>query len=222
MKRLLSTKILTDSQKKIIADTAIELTDYNAIKIAKKDFELPKNLENCIFTSQHAVNIFLEEAKKQQLAFSKIRAFCVGQKTAGLLHSNGIKVVFFSFYAKDLSAYLIDKHRSSFFNFFCGNLRRNTLPESFKTHNIKYKETQIYNTILQPRQWNKEFDGILFFSPSGIQSYVANNTIPPQTQVFCIGNTTANEAQKHSSNIHISATTSVKSVLEKVLTEFYN
>lgn len=220
MKRILSTKIITDSQKKIIADTAIELTEYNAIKIAKKHFEFPKDLENCIFTSQHAVHIFLEEAKKQQLDFSKIRAFCVGQKTAGLLDSNGIKVVFFSFYAKDLADYIIDRHRASFFHFFCGNLRRDTLPESFEKHTINYKETQIYTTTLQPRQWNKKFDGILFFSPSGVQSYVSNNSISAKTQVFCIGNTTANEARKHSSNIHISDITSVESVLEKVITKF--
>src|SRR5699024_6833902 len=176
--------------------------------------------ENCIFTSQHAVHIFLEEAKKQQLDFSKIRAFCVGQKTAGLLDSNGIKVVFFSFYAKDLADYIIDRHRASFFHFFCGNLRRDTLPESFEKHTINYKETQIYTTTLQPRQWNKKFDGILFFSPSGVQSYVSNNSISAKTQVFCIGNTTANEARKHSPNIHISDITSVESVLEKVITKF--
>jgi uroporphyrinogen-III synthase len=58
-------------------------------------------------------------------------------------------------------------------------------------------------------------DGILFFSPSGIKSYVLKNAITTET-LFCIGNTTATEAKKHSTNIIIAKNQTIESVIESV------
>ena len=39
------------------------------------------------------------------------------------------------------------------------------------------------------------YDGILFFSPSAVNSFLLKNKISPKTQLFAIGSTTANALQ---------------------------
>jgi len=41
-----------------------------------------------------------------------------------------------------------------------------------------------------PKGGEKRFDGILFFSPSAVESYLKSNTIKDE-MCFCIGETTA-------------------------------
>jgi uroporphyrinogen-III synthase len=46
----------------------------------------------------------------------------------------------------------------------------------------------------------KTYHGILFFSPSAVQSFFSNNKISDQTILFAIGNTTATEIKKYTNN----------------------
>ena len=76
--------------------------------------------------------------------------------------------------------------------FFCGDQRRNELPDRLKSQGIEVEELIVYKTIETPAILSKQYDGILFFSPSAVQSFLSKNSIAPQTQVFAIGTTTAN------------------------------
>ena len=95
-------------------------------------------------------------------------------------------------------------------------MRRNELEGILKDRKIQLNEFNIYSTTLSPSEI-KLFptDGILFFSPSAIQSYVLKNKITTET-LFCIGNTTATEAKKYSTNIIIAKTHTLESVTESV------
>ena len=63
-------------------------------------------------------------------------------------------------------------------------------------------------------------DGILFFSPSGVESYFKLNSIKDET-CFCIGETTAEALEnKKVKNIIISEKPSVESVITQVI-EYY-
>jgi uroporphyrinogen-III synthase len=55
-------------------------------------------------------------------------------------------------------------------------------------------------------------DSILFFSPSGVSSYVKKNSITDEI-CFCIGNTTAKAVEKYSKNIVIANQPTVENVI---------
>ena len=76
--------------------------------------------------------------------------------------------------------------------FFCGDQRRNELPGKLKSSGIAVEELIVYKTIKTPRVVSKRYHGILFFSPSAVQSFFSKNSITGTTQVFAIGATTAN------------------------------
>ena len=83
--------------------------------------------------------------------------------------------------------------------FFCGNRRRDELPMLLQQQQIKLEEVVVYETIETPVKIETKYDGILFFSPSAVQSFFKINSVAEKTILFAIGSTTA-EAIKQMSN----------------------
>lgn len=75
--------------------------------------------------------------------------------------------------------------------FFCGDQRLHDLPEILKANGIAVTEIICYRTIQTPLTIEKDYDGILFFSPSAVHSFFSMNTISTEVILFAIGNTTA-------------------------------
>ena len=73
--------------------------------------------------------------------------------------------------------------------------------------------------MLSSEKLNDDISGVLFYSPSGIESYLQENNT--DRIAFCIGETTAKEARKHFDNVQVANLPSVDSVLELVNT-FYS
>lgn len=74
-------------------------------------------------------------------------------------------------------------------------------------------------TLLQKKN-TKKIDGILFFSPSAVESYLKLNTIKDE-MCFCIGETTAEALEnKKIKNIIIAVKPSVENVIDEVI-EYY-
>lgn len=214
MIKVLSTKKLTSFQKEILADSSIRLMDYSAINIRPLKCSIPEPLEYVIFTSQHTVECFVAQIRGSSLQWKTIKAFCVGPKTACLVERKGIKVVHYENYAAELADYIVRYYPKGHFDFFCGNLRRDTIPSALLKHRISYTETQLYETKLVSRQWDEAFDAVLFFSPSGVRSFFEDNVLPSRSFAICIGKTTAAEAQNYARLIEIAAETTVESVLQ--------
>lgn len=214
MKTVLSTKILKPSQKELFLNSGLSLVEYDAIKIEFLDTKIPFEYQNYIFTSKNAVKVFLRQINESQK--KKIQTFCVGEKTKALLEDNGLNVVETAEYATALAAIIVKNYKEETFLFLCGNKRRDVLPVAMTENNIQFKELNVYRTILSPKAFHRDFDGILFFSPSGIQSYLSENTIG-NSILFCIGETTAAEAQKHSKNIIVANKPTVENVLVQVI-----
>src|SRR5688572_16997610 len=84
--------------------------------------------------------------------------------------------------------------------FLCGNLRRNDLPDALRQHGIKVEEITVYQTSLSPVTLEKEYDAVLFFSPSAAESFFSKNQVPPKTVLFVIGNTTSVSIRKYTAN----------------------
>lgn len=221
MKTLLSTKILTSTQKEPLIKAGISLDDYDAIHIEYIDFKIPENLENAIFTSQNSVQAFLKKFPEEKRG--DIKCFCVGEKTNLLLKQNDLKVIKMAKNASILVNYIIKKHKTDAFSFFSGNLRREEIPTSLKKAKIEFFEVKTYKTTLNQINFDQKWDGILFFSPSGVQSFVNVNRSFENSQissVVCIGDTTASEAKKYTKNVVVAENTTVESVIKKAIEIF--
>ncbi len=84
--------------------------------------------------------------------------------------------------------------------FFCGDQRRDELPVMLRSHGIEVEEIRVYQTIAVPQRISRHYDGILFFSPSAVESFFSNNRLPGETTLFAIGPTTAEAIRKYSHN----------------------
>ncbi len=106
-----------------------------------------------------------------------------------LLEENGFNVIAYTGYAADLAKIISLIYGKETFTFFSGNLRRDVLPSTLKENGIAFNEIEVYETLLTPKKINEKLDGILFFSPSAVESYLKSNIIKDE-MCFCIGETT--------------------------------
>ncbi|HET8886634.1 MAG TPA: uroporphyrinogen-III synthase [Salinimicrobium sp.] len=219
MKTVLSTKKLSKSQRSLLLNTGIGLVEQDFIEIEPIPFEIEaeKLPENIIFTSQNAV-LAIEKNQIFQFLKSK-KIYCVGEKTAALLSEKGLKVQHFEHYGVDLAGKLVKTNENEGFLFFCGKKRRHELPEIFRKHKIPLTEVEVYDTIETPKKISRNFDGILFFSPSAVKSFCTENELK-NTTAFCIGTTTASEANKRTEQIEIASKPTIESVIVQVVKYF--
>ena len=84
--------------------------------------------------------------------------------------------------------------------FFCGDQRRDELPELLKQAGIKVHEVVVYRTKLTPQEITRSYDGIAFFSPSTVESFFSVNKMAPETVLFAIGGTTAAAVRERCEN----------------------
>lgn len=84
--------------------------------------------------------------------------------------------------------------------FFCGNRRRDELPDKLRDEGIDVTEIVVYETVNKHHKIDKTYDAILFFSPSAVESFFEVNTLPKQTTLFVIGKTTKQAVNKFSDN----------------------
>ena len=212
--RILSTKKLLVNQKQFLLNANISVVEADFISINQKKVSIEAINENLIFTSQNSVLSLIENLQESDTLalLKKKNVFCVGMKTKGLLEENGFNVIAYTGYAVDLGEIITLIYGKEKFTFFTGNLRRDTLPEALKNAEIVFNEIQVYETVLNPQKINGPFDGILFYSPSGIESYLKNNNISKET-CFCIGTTTAETLENRTNNVVIANQPTVENVI---------
>jgi uroporphyrinogen-III synthase len=218
MRTVLSTRILSEAQKKTLQSAQISVEEYDAIAIDLIDFKLPKGFTHYIFTSKNGVKSYLQHLIDNPTPNkSDTSCFCVGQKTQSFLEENGLKVIKMAENSLELANFITKCYKKDHFLIFTGNRNRPDLRRILSKENILFEEVEVYQTSLKPQQHTKEFQGILFYSPSGVESFTLNNDIG-NTPVFCIGETTAKEARKHSKHIIIAEKPTVDSVIEMLIT----
>jgi hydroxymethylbilane synthase len=209
-----STKKLSDAQKGSLPYT-FQITDNDFIKVRYNRISakaVKKELENVIITSQNAVEAILHSYTKEELKFKNI--FCVGRRTKKLIESKIGKVTHVARNAEKLASYLIENIKSKKVTYFCSNIRLDFLPKELSKNGFEIQEIEAYQTISSPVKIDENTDGVLFFSPSGVESFIKENAT--NTIAFCIGETTAIAAKKHFDKVEIANLPSVDSLLELV------
>ncbi|MDT0645546.1 uroporphyrinogen-III synthase [Zunongwangia sp. F260] len=205
MPTLLSTKKLSTAQKQLVLNSGLRFVEYDAIQIDFVDFKAI-SVENAIITSKNTAKAVI----KNNISIQK--CFCVGEKTSEVLKNHNYKIVEVADYGRNLANIVLNKYSDQSFSFFCGNKRREEIPSVLKENHIAFEEIEVYKTRLNFQHFQQEFDGILFFSPSAVQSFTKENQLKDSI-VFCIGKTTASEAKKHTENIVTATKPSIENVI---------
>jgi uroporphyrinogen-III synthase len=218
MVQILATKKLSKALKKKFTNANLVLVEKKFIQTKTICFTTPNLKDYLIFTSKKAVKSVLKGRIKNVLIQP---CFCVGNKTKSYLEKNGFVVKETTAYAEDLIEIIDRKYKKNSFNFFCGNIRKNTIPNFFQENKIENIETIVYTTEVKKHHLIEEFDGILFFSPSGVAGFLKNNTLGGKI-CFCIGTTTAKaiannlDVSEHK-NIIIASEPTVENVINEVI-----
>ncbi len=214
MKNILSTKKLNPDQRELLSQKGLCIVDYDAIAIEFLNFKIPGAIDNAIFTSQQAVRSVVAK-NKGDLGIKN--CFCVGNKTKTLLEKNGLKVVEIGQNATELSQKIVKNYKNRVFYYFCGTIRREELPNALKNEKMTLFEVKTYKTVLKTKKFDQKWSGILFFSPSGVTSYISENNHQTNAHAFCIGQTTATSAKKYFKSVVVANSNTIQSVLEKTI-----
>lgn len=216
--RLLSTKKLSENQRQLMASANFLVQQEDFIEVRSRNFEIGTIHDFLIFTSQNAVESVLGNEKIAEIKTRK--CLCVGEKTKAMLEKNGFEVIVSSEYASELASIICNQYFKSSFTFFCGNLRRDILPDSLQLAEVAFEEIEVYQTILTPHKADGNLNAVLFFSPSGVQSFLKLNPIRDEI-CFCIGGTTAKALRNITKKVVIANRPTIESTILKSI-EFFN
>lgn len=221
--KILSTRLLNQDTIDKASLQNIEIDELPFITTGPiKNEELKKTLKGflqenitAVFTSKNAVFAF------DQIVNANVpwKIYCIGQATkkAVIKLFGEEKISGTANNAADLSDIILKDENTRKVIFFCGEKRRDELPEKLKTEGFEVKEIVVYQTTETPKKISrKSYDGILFFSPSAVKSFFSLNKINGQTQIFAIGNTTADAIKE---NINRELIIAEKPVEEAIIDE---
>lgn len=218
-KRILSTKKLLPNQKQFLLNAGLSVIEADFITVHYTPFRLTDIRQNLIFTSQNAVASFLRQDESRQYMDHPV--FCVGIKTKEAAENAGYTVEAVADYGEELAQIIVNGYADRSFTFFSGSLRRDIIPDALTNAGIAFNEIEVYQTLLSPYKINAPLDGILFYSPSGIESYLKENGITDEV-CFCIGSTTAQALKDVTGNIVIASKPSVENVIVQCVNYYKN
>lgn len=208
---ILSTRKIPDSTLNNVVLGNLSLLSEDYILIEHIAFDLNAVNDYVLFTSQNAVKSVISQGYKGDL--NRKPAICVGIKTKELLEENGWKVIAWAHYAKELAPIIVDNFNNKSITFFSGSIRRDLLPDAFRANNIVFNEFTVYQTVLNPLKNEQIIEGLCFYSPSGVESYLKANSITTEV-CFCIGDTTAEPLKEITQHIVIAKQPTVEATLQ--------
>ncbi len=174
----------------------IKTEEVDSEELKKRIAELSKQNITVVFTSGHAVS----SIKKLLPVKPSWKIFCIGYKTknSAVATFGEENIIGIADNGEELGEVIIKQSSEKRIIFFCGNQRREVLPKKLKKNGIQLEEIVVYKTIEKSQIISKHYDGILFFSPSGVRSFFSVNKINEPVQIFTIGTTTAEEIKTYS------------------------
>jgi len=186
-------------------DVDIDVIPFTAIttnlteSVQQQIKETLKQTAVVVFTSSNAIKAVASYLEEQQPDWT---IFCIGITTYELAkeYFGADKLRQTAENATLLADKVIANIATKEVTFFCGNLRRNELPDTLILNGIRVKEIVVYNTSLVPVGIEKKYDAVLFFSPSAAESFFTNNKLSGETTLFVMGNTTAAAIKKYADN----------------------
>ncbi len=217
---IFSTKKLTPEQQQLFHDS-IQVASDDLVKISPSRIPpsiLKKPIKNVVLTSKNAVESLLTIATANELRFENI--YCVGRKTKRLIENRIGKVAHFENSAKKLADHLVEYIEGTELTYFCSNIRLDELPNILGENNITVNEVEAYKTKHSAVEVDRSVKGVMFYSPSTVQSYLLQNKT--DKIAYCIGETTATEARKHFSDVRVAKIPDVGGLIDLVNSDYKN
>lgn len=183
-----------------------------------------------IVTSRNAVKA-LDRLKKAGLGvMDDQKIYAVGPKTQKALQNIDLHAdVPLQSNAEGLAQHIIDEGETESAIYFCGNRSREVLSDQLGEAGIEVEEVEVYETKLRkvdPPE--KTIDGILFYSPSGVEAYEQSVGFDNKNgeegeeevespKLFAIGPTTADRLRESvDREVHIAEKPGTEPLLRKV------
>jgi uroporphyrinogen-III synthase len=221
--RPLPAEIINDALQKGIVIDVISFIETSPILTIEVQQEIEQALLQrilVVFTSMNAVEAVANEMIEMRPDWE---IYCIGSQTSKLVAEyfgeESIKGKAQS--AEELAELIIDNEDPNEIYFFCGSKRRDILPNMLRENEFNVWEVEVYQTNDLPVTINKNYAGILFYSPSAVKSYFKNNKAPEHSLLFAIGETTAAEIKIFSNNQVIIAEEPGKENLATLALEFF-
>lgn len=208
--------------KNMVLDTLsfIETEAIQTIEIQQEVEQTAIQFATVVFTSMNAVEAVAGYLHGQPVNW---RIYCMGTTTNQLVkkYFGEQQLAGIANSAAELAELIAANILVDELTFFCGDQRRDELPEILSSYTIDVTEIVVYQTIAINHVVNKIYNGILFFSPSAAESFFSKNKLPAATVLFAIGSTTANEIKKYSTNKIITSSEPGKENLVAKMMEYF-
>ena len=173
-----------------------------------------------VFTSMNAAEAVIKELNGVKPLW---KIFCIGNTTRNTLvqYFGEEAIVGFANSASALADTIIKAGPIHNLVFFCGDRRRDELPEILASKEIHIEEITVYQTMAINHKIHRHYQGILFFSPSAVTSFFSNNIIDKQTILFAIGETTADTIRTYGDNTIVIGEEAGKENLVNTMIAYY-
>ena len=174
-----------------------------------------------IFTSKTSADHFFRICEELRINVpDSMKYFCVSESTAYYLQKYVVYRKRKIFHGRQSIHDLMDvikKHSGENFLLPCSDIHKQSIPQLLEDNGISFSKAILYKTVCSDLSDLKDvnYDVLVFFSPSGIESYLTQNKAGDEV-AFCIGSTTATEAKNHFKNVVEAKTPSTESVLAAV------
>lgn len=185
--------------------------------LAQKIRFLATEAHSVVFTSMNAVEAVAAQIRNTP----HWKVYCIGHSTRDLVESLlGLPIAGTADDAAALADVIISAGEKELL-FFCGDIRRDTLPVKLREAGISLHEYEVYHTIATPQRITRDYRALLFFSPSAVESYFSVNQPAKKSVLFAIGTTTADTIRRHFNGTVITARQPGKEALLREAMQFF-
>lgn len=196
--------------------------EHKANEILAEKVKKSTDASSYVFTSINAVEALHKIVNTYNIALPRgMRVFATEGRTASRVRNAfpQFAIAGTAVKAGDLAQMIINARETDPV-WFCGNLRRHELKKALEEKNISITEIEVYHTAPTPMQINEKFDGLVFFSPSAVSSFLENNRISNSMMCFAVGETTAEALKGITQNIKISTAASQEKMVELIIEHY--
>ena len=229
MTKILFTRPIDDASRAALNDANIDFTETSFLRYTPSvSDEVLRAIraglsQHLVFTSQNAVRIFFQTLDNQRLKLpSTTQCYAISGSTKTMLQKFNHAPTLTADSAKQLASAILKKKDVTEVTFISGNLRLPDLPNMLIKNDMKVQELVVYKTEWTPLSIRTNYDAIIFFSTSAVDSYLINNKLLPEMPFFTLGKTTAIYLKKKikAHNVVISAKPELKVLMETIVETF--
>ncbi len=227
-KRILCTRPIEQALITKAAEKNIDITVLPFIDIKK--LQSPVFKEQLIFLALQKINVVFTSVHAVESVAMNItikpswKISCIGgvTKEAVIKYFGETCLEVTSRNASALARKIIDKGGTKEVFFFCGDQRLDDLPETLRANNIRVQEIIAYQTLQTPHEVDEDYDGVMFFSPTAVNSFFSMNTVRTDVVLFSIGKTTTGSIHTYCTNkVVTSEWPGQENLVDKVTEYFY-